>query len=200
VSKEAVIPAKPDQQRLVGALETIVEVLVDGKIEAVQSVVRELRTDLEERIESVRTDALTAAESMQAGLASLSTEMHKRIDEIEKRRAVEHTALEGTLAEQENRLRVELGQLGGQLSATQLGLHQQMAETERITTLFNNLASVFSGNGGAYPPPSNVDSPELPDAQHSGAASGETLDEALNQVFPEDDPSKAVPPPVNEES
>ena len=168
MSKEAVIPTEPDQQRLVGALETIVAVLVDGKLEAVQSVVRELRTDLEERIESVRTDA--------------------------------HTALEGTVAEQENRLRGELAQLGGQLSAIQLGLHQQIAETERITILFNNLASVFSGNGGAYLPPSTVDSPELPDAQHSEAASGETLDKALEQMFPEDDPSRAVPQPVNEES
>lgn len=201
-----------DQDKLAGALETVVEVLVGDKLESVRGSVADLDSTLSKRIVTVKKDSAAALEDavkklsaeiteaeerqkkalgdldeqLRESTADLKNLVQKNLSNAEDRIKAVKEELEKGAVEREKKMMKELDSLAQGLSAVQLGLQQQIESTDRIQTLLNGLGTVFSGGQSMPMGPQQ----EPADADVSPGSSEEKIDNALDRMFPGDPPSK----------
>jgi predicted RNase H-like nuclease (RuvC/YqgF family) len=163
-----------DQQRLVGALETVTEIVLGKKLELLQTSFDALGPKLTRRFaeseKSVNELAARNRKELAAQIDEIRGEMRQANDRTEKMRAGIETNVD--------RLRESVDELSRRLSRTKAELQAQMETTNRLSGALANAASILSGQPASAPAPVAVSAPMT----ESG------LDNALDQMFGNDPP------------
>ena len=210
-----------DQQKLAHALETITDVLVGKKLEALRESIAAMDTRVSDRFDQMKKDSVEAVKRLKKELVSRIEEVQGKLDAAEGRQKEAHGKLDErtreaqedlkrdlqksqskvenkirtvesemkkNLLEKEEALRKELDTLSAGLSGIQLEQQDQAQATQDISKVLHNVATVFGQPSGQSPLTS------IPD-EMAGAPDEVQLDNALDQMFPADDPAMETDQP-----
>ena len=135
-------------KRSIVDIETKVGQRLDAEKASMNSAIGDLRQDVISRVESLRQSQQKAiadiAEQSKASAASLKGQLEQARQQTDTRTNDVKAGLEQILTAKEEKLVKELEALTHNLSGVRVDLERQMSTSGQVSSLLNNMATVFS--------------------------------------------------------
>jgi hypothetical protein len=151
-------------KRSIVDIETKVGQRLDAEKASMNSAIGDLRQDVISRVESLRQSQQKAiadiAEQSKASSASLKGQLEQARQQTDSRTNDIKVGLEQILTAKEEKLVKELEALTRNLSGVRVDLERQMSTSGQVSSLLNNMASVFSDEKALPSDPTRVKSPK----------------------------------------
>jgi hypothetical protein len=123
-----------DQEKLALALDTMAEILVGGKLEAVRKSLAELRSELSDRVDAIKREATEAVERARTDLASRVSELRQRFVEMEARQKTALAELQDKVRRQgeetERKVKEAQSSAASRIQKTEVELKETLARKE----------------------------------------------------------------------
>jgi len=135
-------------KRSIADMETKLGRRLDAEKASMNSAIGDLRQDVISRVESLRQTQQKAiadiGEQSKASAASLKGQLEQARDQTNTRTNEIKTGLEQILSAKEEKLVKELEALTHNLSGLRVDIERQMTTSGQVSSLLNNMATVFS--------------------------------------------------------
>jgi hypothetical protein len=205
-----------DQQKLAQALETITEVLVSKKLEAVRGSVTALDTRVSDRFDALQKDSAEALERLKKDLLSRIDEVQGKLDAAEGRQRDAHGELDERTREAHEELKRDLQKaqskaeskiraaesemeknlinkeeaLKKELGTLSAGLSAIQLELQDQAQATRNISKVLQNVATVFSgQPAAQAAFATPSGPGLGAADEAQVDNVLDEMFPPDDPA-----------
>jgi hypothetical protein len=135
-------------KRSIADMQTKLDQRLDAEKASMNSAIGDLRQDVISRVESLRQTQQKAiadiGEQSKASAASLKGQLEQARDQNNTRTTEVKAGLEQILSAKEEKLVKELEALTHNLSGVRVDLERQMSTSGQVSSLLNNMATVFS--------------------------------------------------------